>query len=82
MRILKIDPNENMTASLHQRNWAPNTLQGVQQNCLHLVSSIFLRQIWSNLNKSDEFWKLEEILYPIGTKIFKIEAEMAEKFEF
>ena len=26
--------------------------------------------------------KLLPILYPIGTKIFKIEAEMAEKFEF
>ena len=57
-------------------------LQGVQQNCLHLVSSIFLEQILSNLNKSGEFWKLEEILYMIGTKIFTIETVIAEIFEF
>ena len=54
----------------------------VQQNCLHLVSSIFLEQILSNPNKSGEFWKLEEILYIIGTKNFKFNAEIAEKLEF
>ena len=67
-------------------NFFPHTLlhllQGVQQNCLHLVSSIFLKQILSNLNKFGEFWKLEENLYMIGTQIFTIDAVIAEKFEF
>ena len=61
---------ENLTSASHSH------LQGVQQNCLHLVSSIFLEQIISNLNKSGEFWKLEEIFYMIGTKIFTIEAHI------
>ena len=43
-------------------------IQGVQQNCLHLVSSIFLEQIKSNLNKSGEFWKLEKILYTLNDR--------------
>ena len=41
----KLATNEEGTYSARVQALKPLTLQGVQRNCLHLVSSIFLRQI-------------------------------------
>ena len=51
-------------------------VQGVQQNCLHLVISSFVGFYSCKLQKLGHFWKIQEICYVIGTRILKIDSEI------
>ena len=56
-------------------------LQGVQQNCSHLVICSFAGFYSCKLQKLGGFWKIQEICYMIGTRILKIDLEIAEIIE-
>ena len=56
-------------------------IQGVQQNCLHLVICSFVGFYSCKLQKLGHFWKIQEICYMIGTRILKIDSEIAEIIE-
>ena len=56
-------------------------LQGVQRNCLHLVICSFVSFYSCKFQKLGHFCKIQEICYQIGTRILKIELEIAEIIE-
>ena len=56
-------------------------IQGVQQNCSHLVICSFDDFYTCKLQKLGHFWKIQEICYMIGTRILKIDLEIAEIIE-
>ena len=56
-------------------------VQGVQQNCSHLVICSFVGFYSYKLQKLGCFWKIQEICYMIGTRILKINLEIAEIIE-
>ena len=58
-----------------------HTIQGVQQNCSHLVICSFAGFYSCKLQKLGGFWKIQEICYMIGTRILKIDLEITEIFE-
>ena len=58
-----------------------SAVQGVQQNCLHLVICSFVGFYSCKLQKLGHFWKIQEICYMIGTRILKIDLEIAEIIE-
>ena len=53
-------------------------LQGVPKVRLHFVFCHFLKQNSSKMQMLGEFWKIQEICYMIGTRILKIDSEIAE----
>ena len=55
-----------------------SAVQGVQQNCLHLVICSFVGFYSCKLQKLGHFWKIQEICYMIGTRILKFDLEIAE----
>ena len=57
------------------------SLQGVQQNCSHLVICSFVGFYSCKMQKLGHFWKNQEICYMIGTRILKIDLEIAEIIE-
>ena len=65
--------------SIEHRNFAD--LQGVQQNCSHLVICSYVGFYSCKLQKLGRFWKIQEICYKIGTRILKIDLEIAEIIE-
>ena len=69
--------------SLIPANWKTCQIyvQGVQQNCLHLVICSFVGFYSCKLQKVGHFWKIQEICYMIGTRILKIALEIAEIIE-
>merc|ERR1712073_211548 len=56
-------------------------LQGVQQNCSHLVICSFVGFYSCKWQKLGRFRKIQEICYKIGTQILKIDLEIAEIIE-
>ena len=56
-------------------------LQGIQQNCSHLVICSFVDFYSCKLQNLGCFWKTQEICYMIGTRILKIDLEIAEIIE-
>ena len=58
-----------------------NGLQGVQQNCSHLVICSFVGFYSCKMKKLGKFWKIQEICYMIGTRHLKIDLEIAEIIE-
>ena len=56
-------------------------LQGVQQNCLHLVICSFIGFYSCKMQKLGRFLKIWEIGYMIGTRILKFDSEIAEIIE-
>ena len=56
-------------------------IQGVQQNCSHLVICSFAGFYSCKLQKLGHLWKIQEISYKIGTRILKIDLEIAEIIE-
>ena len=56
-------------------------VQGVSQNCLHLVFCHFVSQNSSKMQKLGVFWKIQDICYTMDTEIFKIEEETTEKIK-
>ena len=53
-------------------------LQSVQQNCSYLVICSFVGFYSCKLQKLGHFWKIQEIYYKIGTRILKIDLEIAD----
>ena len=56
-------------------------LQGVQQNCSHLIICSFVGFYSCKFQKLGHYFKIQEICYQIGTKILKIDLEIAEIIE-
>ena len=56
-------------------------VQGVQRNCLHLVICSFVGFYSCKFQKLGHFFKIQEICYMIGTRILKIDLEIAEIIE-
>ena len=58
----------------------PNPMQGIQQNCSHLVICSFVG-FSCKLQKLGRFLKIQEICHMMGTRILKIDLEIAEIIE-
>ena len=56
-------------------------VQSVQQNCSHLVICSFVGFYSCKLQKLGHVWKIQKIWYKIGTRILKIDLEIAEIIE-
>ena len=55
-----------------------NILQGVPQYWIHFVFSYFVGFYSTKIQKLGELYKIQEICYQIGTRILKIDLEIAE----
>ena len=56
-------------------------LQGVPQYWAHFAFCCFVSFYSTKIQKLGEFYNIQEICYMIGTRILKIDSELAEIFE-
>ena len=62
-------------------NYLEMYVQGVQQNCLHLVICSFVGFYSCKMKKFGRFLQIWEICYMMGTRILKFDLEIAEIIE-